>query len=198
MLPLWFKLVYTAFVIVLVPVYAIEHGWVNFLWFSNVALLGGLVAAWWESRWLASMLLMCIALPELVWILDFTLGLARGGEAMFGLAGYMFDPNLPLFVRLLSLYHITMPFVLFWMVWRLGYDPRAWRHWIGIGGALLVISFWLTTPDENVNWVYGAAGEGQEVLPAWAWLLIVIAIMGLIWWITHRVLLRLMHRLRAV
>jgi hypothetical protein len=41
MIPRWFKLAYLASAAVLVPAYALEHGWVNFLWFSNVAPLGG-------------------------------------------------------------------------------------------------------------------------------------------------------------
>jgi hypothetical protein len=198
MLPLWFKIVYTAFVAVLFPVYADEHGWVNFLWFSNVALLGGLVAAWTESRWLVSMLLVSVALLEMFWLLDFLTGLALGGDSLFGLTSYMFDPAVPLHVRLLSLYHIPMPFVLFWMTWRLGYEPRAWRAWIAIGWFILVLSFFLTTPDQNVNWVYGAVGESQEFLPGWVWLVIVMLALAAVWWLTHRLVYWFMRRFGRV
>jgi hypothetical protein len=193
-LPLWFKITYTAFVAVLVPVYVIEYGWANFLWFSNLALLVGVPAAWFEERRLASMLLIAVALPELVWLLDFLIGLIRGGDAAFGLAAYMFDAELPLVTRLLSLYHVPLPFVLFWMTWRLRYDSRAWRHWIAVGWVVLVLSFVLTTPEENINWVYGAARAAQDGLPAWLWFVIVTAAFTLVWWFTHRLLYSLFGR----
>ncbi len=45
-MPLWFRIVYLIFVAVLVPSYAIQYPLVNFLWFSNIALVVGLIAAW--------------------------------------------------------------------------------------------------------------------------------------------------------
>ena len=42
-LPLWLKLVYTAFVAVLVPVYWYYYGPTNFLYFCDVALIISLV-----------------------------------------------------------------------------------------------------------------------------------------------------------
>jgi hypothetical protein len=33
---------------------------------------------------------------------------------------YMFDPNVPLFIRLLSLFHAATPPLLLWAIWRLG------------------------------------------------------------------------------
>lgn len=198
MLPLGFKLAYTAFVAVLLPVYADEHGWVNFLWFSNVALLGGLLAAWTESARLAGMFVIAVVLLELIWLLDFLIGLVLGGNPVFGLVDYMFDPLLPLHVRLLSLYHVPMPFVLLWMTWRLGYDPRAWRYWVPAGWIILLATFFLSNPRDNVNWVYGPVGEGQQVLPAWLWLAILMLACAAIWWLTHRLLLWGMRRFGRV
>src|SRR5437762_13963784 len=68
---------------------------------------------------------VAIALPQLCWAFDFTAHLA--GIHLIGLADYMFDPNIPLFVRGLSTFHGWLPFVLLWLVWRLGYDRRALR-----------------------------------------------------------------------
>ena len=53
--PLLVKVPYALFVAVLVPVYWRRYGPANFLWFSDLALLVGLAAAWLESRLLAGM-----------------------------------------------------------------------------------------------------------------------------------------------
>ena len=47
-------------------------------------------------------------LPELAWNLDFFVRLTTGATFM-GLSGYMFDGNIPLFIRALSLFHVGLP-----------------------------------------------------------------------------------------
>ena len=69
-LPLWIKLAHTAFVAVLVPVYASRYGFGNFLWFSDVALLGSVAALWLEDALLASTLAVAVLGPELAWNVD--------------------------------------------------------------------------------------------------------------------------------
>lgn len=185
MIPLWFKLAYLAFVAVLVPVYLLEHGWMNFLWLSNVALFGGLVAAWLESPRLASMMLVAVLLLETGWIVDFLGSLLLLGTTPFGAVDYMYNPDIALHVRLLSLYHLLLPLVLLWLVWRLGYDRAAWKLWMPMGLFVLVLSFLLSSPERNVNWVWGPGGEPQQWMPPEAWLGVVLIFCGLVWWITH-------------
>lgn len=185
MIPSWFKFAYLAFVSVLVPLYALEHGWVNFLWFSNVALIGGLLAAWLESPRVASMMLIAVVLLEMGWIADFFGSLVLLGTTPFGVVDYMYDPDIALSVRLLSLYHLLLPFVLLWLVWRLGYDRAAWKFWVPIGFSILVLSFLLSSPERNVNWVWGPGGEPQAWMPPLAWLALVLVFCALVWWITH-------------
>lgn len=189
-MPLWFRLAYTGFVLVLVPVYAYQYPLVNFLWFSNLALLGGLIAAWLGSAPLASMLLLSILLPELGWITDFIGGLLLGGDPPIGGVAYMFDPTISLWVRGLSLYHLLLPPALLWMVWRGGYWPAALRVWLPTGWTILLISFFTTNPALNVNWVHGPGPIEQVWMPAWAWLVVVMATFAAIWWLTHHILSR--------
>jgi len=192
-IPLWFKLSYLVFVAALIPAYTLEHGLVNFLWFSNVALIGGLLAAWLESRRLASMMAVAVALLEMGWIFDFLLSLVLGGPTPLGIVDYMYDPDIALHVRLLSLYHLLLPFALFWMVWRLGYDREAWKVWVSVGCLILLLSFWLSTPERNINWVWGPVGQAQEWTPPYVWFGIVLAVCCAAWWLTHRVLLAVMR-----
>src|SRR5690606_35092583 len=59
------KVVYTLFVLLLVPVYWVQHGPANFLWFSDIALLLALAALWLENRFLASMMAVGVLIPEI-------------------------------------------------------------------------------------------------------------------------------------
>jgi hypothetical protein len=197
MIPLWFKAVYLAFVAVLLPVYTLEHGLLNFLWFSNLALMGGLLAALFGSPRLASMMLVAVALPEMGWIIDYLGSLLLGGRPPLGYVDYMYDTDVALFVRMLSLYHLALPFTLFWIVWRLGYDQNAWKLWIVVGSGILIMTFLLSGPDSNINWVWGP-GQPQDRIPSYAWLGVMITACVALWWLTHRLVRALMghyHRL---
>lgn len=167
-LPLGLKVIYTAFVCVLVPYYWRTYGPLNFLWVCDVALLVTLVAIWKESPYLASMQAVGIVLPQLFWCGDFLLHLVSGYEGL-RISAYMFDSEKPLLVRSLSLFHGWLPLLLLWLVWRLGYDRRAWKPQIPLVWALLLASYFFTPPPPpppgdphtavNVNWVFGLGNE---------------------------------------
>ena len=106
-IPLWLKLIYTAFVAVLVPYYWVTYSAWNFLFFCDVALLIGVAALWTEAPILASLPTVGIAIPQFLWCLDFLTG-----SRITGMTSYMFDPKLPLFVRGLSSFHGWLPFLL--------------------------------------------------------------------------------------
>jgi hypothetical protein len=61
-IPLWLKLLDTAYVAILVPVYWRFYGPANFLWFSDLALLISLAALWLENPLLASMQALSVGL----------------------------------------------------------------------------------------------------------------------------------------
>ncbi len=193
-LPRSLAVAWSAFVVLWLPVYVIELPLVNFLWFSNIAVLGGLVAAWTGSRRLASMLLVAVGLLEAGWIFDFLIGLLLGGNPPLGGVGYMFDPEVSLHVRALSLHHLALPFVLLWMVWRLGHDPAAFRWWLPIGWSVVLITRWLVEPDQNVNWVLRAPWHLQDQVLGWPWLGALMIALATIWWLTHRLLCLLPRR----
>ena len=122
-LPLWLKVAYTAFVVVLVPIYWVNYGPANFLYFCDLALLVTLAAIWLESPLLASMPTVGILAPQALWVADLFANML--GHPIVGMTDYMFDQSLPLHLRALSLFHGWLPFLLLFLVWRLGYDARA-------------------------------------------------------------------------
>ena len=164
MIPLWLKTGYTLFVCLLVPIYWRQYGPVNFLWFSDIALIAMVPALWWENVLLTSMMALSVVLLEIVWNVDFFTRLLTG-VSVTGLSAYMFDPKIPLFVRSLSCFHIVLPVVLLWSLARLGYDPRGWFWQTLVALVVLLLSFLLSNPRENVNWVYGFGEKPQTILP---------------------------------
>src|SRR5262245_11884322 len=88
-IPLWLKVLYTAFVAVLVPVYLYYYGWTNFLYFCDVALILTLVAIWKEDALLASMCAIGITLVQFIWVIDFV-GTAIG-HPVISMTAYMFE-----------------------------------------------------------------------------------------------------------
>ena len=54
MIPVWFKIAYTAFVLYVGVIWWKNYGWKNFLWFSDIAFIGAVPALWLESAAIAS------------------------------------------------------------------------------------------------------------------------------------------------
>ena len=196
-IPLWFKLAYSAFCAVLVPTYLMAYGPTNFLYFCDVALLTTLAAVWLESPLLASAPAVGIILPQALWVIDF-LGTAAG-VPLTGMTAYMFDAKLPLFTRGLSFFHFWLPFVLAWLVWRLGYDRRAFAVWTVAAWGLLSVCYFLMPPPPatsdlpvNINYVYGSSDAvAQSFMPGPAWFaMLLVGLPLVIFYPTHRLLLR--------
>lgn len=162
-IPLWLKIIYTAFMAVLIPVYWHHYGPINFLYFCDIALLLTLAGMWLEKPLLISLPAVGILMPQVLWCVDFFAQLCD--LKLTGMTAYMFDERRPLFLRGLSLFHGWLPFLLLFLVFRLGYDPRALKGWAAIACALCLIAFFLLPPagavlpdpnlPRNINYVFG-------------------------------------------
>lgn len=184
---LWVKLAYSLFLAVLVPVYWVHYGPRNFLWFSDIALLGSGLAVWLESPLLASMMALAVLLPELAWNVDFFARLLSG-RSMFGMSAYMFDPALPRYLRALSLFHVLLPIWLLWLLVRLGYDRRAWAWQSLLAAVVLPVTYALTEPNENVNWVHGLSAPRRRRHP-WLYLALLTVSFWLVLYLPPHLLL---------
>jgi hypothetical protein len=200
-IPLWLKLAYTAFMAVLIPVYWYHYGPTNFLYFCDVALLLTLAGVWTENKLLISMSAVGILLPQALWVIDFLVQFS--GHKFTGMTAYMFDTNRPLFLRGLSFFHGWLPFLLVYLVAKLGYDKRAFGSWTILGWSLCLIAFFLLPPagaqladpkiPVNVNYVFGLDdAKPQDWLPAKAYLLVwMSALLAIVYTPTHFVLKKL-------
>ena len=191
MIPLALKIICTLFVCALVPIYWRQYGPVNFLWFSDIALLVLLPALWMENALLVSMLAVSVVFFEGLWNIDFFFQLATG-KSWIGLSAYMFDPKIPLFIRGLSCFHIVLPLILLWGVQRLGYDGRAFLWQTIVALVVLPLSYLAGNPHENVNWVYGFGHSPQKVMPAPLFVILLMVLFPLIIYLpTHLLFVRI-------
>ena len=191
MIPLWIKVAYTVFVCITAVVYARKWGWANFLWFSDIALLLTVPALWIESRTLASMMTLAILVPEAYWNICFFPRLLTG-QRISGLTDYMFDRSKPHYLRALSLFHVFLPPLLVWMVARLGYAPQALWWQVALAWAVLALSYRVSSPQENINSVFGPGDRPQKWMPRLVYLGLLMVVLPLFIYLPTHLLLRLL------
>ena len=162
LVPLWVKLAWTAMVLGIVPIYWRHRGPCNFLWFSDIALFALVAGLWLESAFVVSLVACMVLIPEMLWSVSFFGRLLRLPRAT-GIADYMFEQQVPLWLRAVSLFHVPLLAVIIWGPWRLGYDPGGFAWAVLITWIVLLLTRWLTGPEANINHVYRlpiAAGAG--------------------------------------
>jgi hypothetical protein len=184
-IPRWVKLAYTVFVAILVPWYWVTYTPWNFLYFCDIALLVTGVAIWIESPLLVSMQAVAITLPQMLWVVDLLCRLVAGVHVT-GVTNYMFESSIPLLLRGLSLFHGWLPFVLLWLLSRLGYDRRALTLQAPVAVIVLLISYLLAPAPPppashsnwavNINYVHGLDDKHPQTwMPPPLWLLLLMA-----------------------
>jgi hypothetical protein len=134
---------------VYVPSYASAYGFANFLFLCNLAVILVAVGIWTCSRLLLSSQAVGTLLVGAVWTLDVASRLLTGSHLIGG-TEYMWDPQWPLFTRLLSLYHVILPVLLVVVLRRIGYDRRGYllQSAIAIVGVVVGRFF---GPVANIN-----------------------------------------------
>jgi hypothetical protein len=135
------------------------------------------------------MMVLAVGLPEVLWNVGFFSHLLTG-RSLVGVADYMFDPQRPLLLRGLSLFHVFLPALLVWLVYRLGYDRRALVAQTLLCWAVLTATYLLTSPADNINWVFGPGGQPQTRLSPLAYLLLEMALFFLCVYLPTHLLLR--------
>ncbi|MFO1406693.1 MAG: hypothetical protein U1F08_04060 [Steroidobacteraceae bacterium] len=166
MIPLAFKVAYTAFVAYVVVVWLRHYGWRNLLWFSDIALIGAVPAMWLEDARIGSVIAVAVLLPEVLWNVDFAARLLLG-RRVTGLTDYMFEPERPRLLRGLSLFHVPLPLVVLWLLHAYGYDAHvALPGAIVLAAVVLPLSRVLGSPAKNINWTHGL-GPRPSPWPAW-------------------------------
>ena len=176
--PFSLKIFSTVFISILIPAYSLHYGWANFLWLSDIALFGTVLALWLDSALIASMMAVGALVLETAWIIDY-FGHLLTRRTLLGLSDYMFDAHNPVFIRALSLFHLVLPGLVLWMVWRLGYDSRAWFLQTLLTWGVLLATYRFTDPLQNINWAFGPGSKPQHLLPPMVYLILVMLVLPL-------------------
>jgi hypothetical protein len=128
-------------------------------------------------------------------------GAHLAGFDLTGMTAYMFDSNRSLFLRGLSLFHGWLPFLLVFLVLRLGYDRRALAAWTVLAVVLCLVAFFLIPPagaeladpkhPRNVNYVFGLDdAHPQTWLPQPLYLCVWIVALFLLTYLPAHLVLR--------
>lgn len=191
-IPLWLKIGWTAWVLAWAPLYWKYYGAQNFLYFCDLGNLLIALGLWLESRLILSWQAVGLLVFQTLYALDLIAAFFFG-KHLTGGTEYMFDPAIPLPVRLLGLFHLVVPVLLLWAVRRLGYDPNALKCQIFTTWIIVPINyFW--RPEYNVNFARGI-GHRQHLAPGWLYLLGYLVIVPLVvYWPTGWALTRWSQR----
>lgn len=184
----WFGIVW---LLVYLPVYASAYGLRNFLFLCNIGVILTAVALIVRSRLLIASQAVAAPVIALAWALDAGWKLATG-DFLYGGTAYMWDPAFPLAARVLSLYHLGWPLLLWALLRRIGYDPRGWPLQAGIAAVALVAGRVLAPAAENINFAWTDPFLGRQFGPAPVHLLICWGLLSTVaYGATHAVLRRL-------
>lgn len=179
-----------AWLAVYLPAYALAYGWTNFLFLCNLGVMLTAAALLWESPLVLSSQAVAAPIIGCAWAIDAGWRVATGHN-LYGATEYMWDPQYPLFTRLLSLYHLAWPLLVVTVVARVGYDRRGWRLQAAIAAVALVVCRLWTRPAENINFAFREPLFGHAYAPAALHLAVVFAgLAGVAYGVTHLLLLR--------
>jgi hypothetical protein len=180
--------------LVYLPTYQVAYGTLNFLFLCNVGVILTAVGLIVRNRLLLSSQAVAAPVIALAWAIDAGWKLVSG-EFLFGATAYMWDPSYPWFARLLSLYHLGWPLLLWWLLRRVDYDPRGWWLQAMIAALAMLAGRLLVPAADNVNFAWSDPFFGRQLGPAPAHLLICWGLLSVLaYGPTHWLLKRLFVR----
>ena len=159
-----------------IPAYWRTYGAVNFLHFCDLAVILACVGFITGSPLLIASQAVASLLVDAAWIADIFWQLLFH-RPLLGGTEYMFDAHYPLWVRLLSLFHIAMPLLLLWCVYRFGYRRRALAVQCAVALPAFVASRLFTAPALNMNYAFSDPFFHRQWGPAPIHILVIFAFM---------------------
>ena len=180
----WVAVVWMA---VWLPAYVRVWGWANLLHLCDAAVILTCLGLWIGSARLLSSQAVSGLLAGLLWMANVGWKLVTGRFFASG-SEYMWDAHYPLWVRLLSFFHLLLPCVLIYGLWKLGYDRRGLRlqAWIA---AVLVVAGRFLPAELNMNYALRDPLLNRAWGPAPVHLAVIWGgAVALLYWPTHLVL----------
>jgi hypothetical protein len=176
--------------LVWLPAYLRVWGWANLLHLCDIAVILGCAGLWWGSSLLISSQAVSSLAAGVLWALDVGWHLATG-RFLVGGTDYMWDARYPIWVRLLSSFHIGLPVAMLWALRKVGYDRRALALQAAIAAGLFLAGRFLP-PDLNLNYAFRDPLLHRSWGPAPVHLSVIFfGTLGLLYGPTHLLLARL-------
>jgi len=176
--------------------YARGYPLANFLQLCDLAVILTCVGLWLGSPRLLSMQALSSLLIDLAWDVDLVWRAITGGHLVGG-TEYMWDAKIPLGLRLLSVFHLVWPVLLWWALRQVGYDRRALAAQTALAVMVLALSR-VAMPDANINFAHRDPFAGRSWGPAPVHVLLTVAgLFVLVYGPTHLVLRRVMPGART-
>jgi hypothetical protein len=95
-------------------------------------------------------------------------------------------------MRAPSLFNLAMPPTILRMLRRYGYDRRSLRRQTVVVWLVMLASYALTDPENNINWVFDPGAQPQHALPPLLYFAGLVAVLPVVVYLpTHLVLARL-------
>ena len=178
-----------AWLAVYLPSYTAAYGLLNFAFLCNVGVILTAIGLWRGSALLLSSQAVAALVVSGVWMVDAGSRALTGVHLMGGTA-YMWDPQYPLFTRLLSLYHVAWPVLLVAALRRTGYDRRGLALQAGFA-ALVIAACRFTDPALNINFAFTDPFFQRALGPPAVHVLVtLVALVAGAYWPTHLLLQR--------
>jgi hypothetical protein len=151
-LPDWLRWGALVWLVFWMAVYWRSWGPANFLHLCDIAVIVSCLGLWSNSTLLISSQAVGSLLVDAIWTVDAGWRLFLG-RPLTGGTEYLFDPRYPLWIRLLTLFHLATPLLLLWAIHRIGYDRRGFALQSAIAaGAFAAARF--TSPELNINFAF--------------------------------------------
>ena len=186
----WQRWAAVCWLLVWIPAYWRTWGPSNFLQLCDVAVILTCIGICSGSRLLLSSQAVGSLLVDLAWTLDAAWRVVLGRHLLGG-TEYLFDSHYPLWVRLLSLFHVAMPPLLLWAIHRAGYDSKGFALECGVT-ALVFAAARFTDAAKNMNFAFSDPFFHRAWGPAPVHVAVSVLFMVVaVYWPTHALLKRL-------
>jgi hypothetical protein len=151
-LPAWARWSSLIWLAIWTPAYWHVWGAANFLHVCDIAVVLTCIGLFFSNSLLLSSQAVSSILTDLLWDVDAGWRLFTG-HVLTGGTDYLWDAHYPLWVRLLSLFHIVWPIILICALMRVGYDRRGLPLQSAIA-ALALIAARFANPAMNINYAF--------------------------------------------
>lgn len=185
---IFIKIAFTLFTAFIVTVYWFHYGPQNYLWLSDIGLFLTLGALWLESPLLVSIASVGIMPLEIIWTFDFLAHIVTGTSPV-GLTGYMFNHDLELYLRAISLFHLALPVIWIVLLEKWGYDSRGWKYATILCTSIFIATYQLEHPFENINLIFTPTFHHLTWISPLGWCIGQIIVLPIfVFWPMHKIL----------